>query len=165
VWGHTATRSPATLRSSSLDVLLPKGDLSVLEAALQDSSKIDDLTGALAEKEIDVLLPRFQLRSRYDLVVPLKKLGMQAAFERGKADFSGMDGERDLFIDDVIHQATINVNERSTEATAGTAVAAAQSAAPPGLTQFHADRPFLFLIRDKKRNAILFFGRVSDPSA
>jgi serine protease inhibitor len=147
-----------------MDVLLPRGDIKVLEASLGDRQKLDDLLAPLAQTEIDVLLPRFELKSRYDLVAPLKKLGMTTAFERGKADFSGMDGEHDLFIDFVVHQSYVKVDEHSTEAAAATAVASGYGAAPPSVTAFHADHPFLFLIRDTKRGALLFMGRLANPS-
>ena len=77
-----------------------------------------------------------------------------------------MDGKKDLLISDVIHKAFVDVNEEGTEAAAATAVIMAGSApgvpAPPKV--FKADHPFLFLIRHEKTGAILFMGRVTDPT-
>ena len=49
----------------------------------------------------------------------LQAMGMTDAFSR-QADFSGMTGQRDLFISAVVHQAYVDVNEEGTEATAAT---------------------------------------------
>jgi serpin B len=87
---------------------------------------------------------------------------MPSAFN-STADFSGMDGTRDLYISAVIHKAFINVAEKGTEAAAATAVVMVGSAAPTGL-EFDATRPFLYFLRDQPTGAILFMGRVLDPS-
>jgi serpin B len=89
----------------------------------------------------------------------LKEMGMPAAFQ--DADFSGMDGTRDLFIDDVYHKAFISVDEAGTEAGAATAVVMAR-ALPETL---RIDHPFIYLIRDTETNSVLFLGEVLDPSA
>jgi serpin B len=89
-------------------------------------------------------------------------MGMVDAF--GAADFSGMTGQRDLFISAVVHKAFVDVNEEGTEAAAATAVLMARSIPPP-TPVFRADHPFLFLIRENSTGSILFLGRVVDPSA
>jgi len=89
-------------------------------------------------------------------------MGMPTAFTDA-ADFSGMTGNRELFIDKVIHQAFIEVNEEGTEAAAATGVSMRLSAAMPGEV-FRADHPFIFLIRDMDTGVILFMGRMTDPS-
>jgi serpin B len=89
-------------------------------------------------------------------------MGMPTAFT-GDADFSGMTGTRELYIDLVIHQAFIEVNEQGTEAAAATGVSMRLTAAPAGEV-FRADRPFVFLIRDVETGLVMFMGRVSDPS-
>ena len=81
----------------------------------------------------------------------------------GRADFSGMDGRRDLFISEVIHKAFVEVNEEGTEAAAATAIIGIGSA-PEQIPVFRADHPFLFFIRDNNAGSILFMGRVTDPS-
>lgn len=78
------------------------------------------------------------------------------------ADFSGMDGTRNLYITNVIHQAFTEVNEKGTEAAAATAVVVGLKSIRI-TREFRADHPFLFLVRDKKTGSILFMGRVSDP--
>ena len=88
---------------------------------------------------------------------------MTSAFTYGPADFSGMDGTRNLYISNVIHKAFISVAEKGTEAAAATAVVIKRSSAPMGLN-VSADRPFLYFLRDEPTGAILFLGRVLDPT-
>ena len=76
------------------------------------------------------------------------------------ADFSGMDGKKDLFISAVLHKAFVDVNEEGTEAAAATAVLADGGRV---LERFRADHPFLFLIRDNRTGSILFMGRLTNP--
>ena len=97
-------------------------------------------------------------------------MGMPQAFDPNTADFSGMTGNRDLFISAVIHKAYIDVDEKGTEAAAATAVvmrgatgdAAEISAAAASC--FPRRPPFVFLIRDNRSGGILFMGRVTDPT-
>ena len=82
-----------------------------------------------------------------------------------QADFTGMTDQAPLHISAVLHKAFIAVDQHGTEAAAATAVAVSLSAAaadPPSV--FKADRPFVFAIRDVKTGAILFLGRVTDPT-
>ncbi|MDB4981766.1 MAG: peptidase [Myxococcales bacterium] len=107
-------------------------------------------------------LPRFKLQASLDLKETLTAMGMPSAFS-GAADFSGMDGARELFVSDVVHQAFISVGEQGTEAAAATAVPVSTKAAT--FAPMIVDRPFLFLIRDRETGAILFLGHVLDPTA
>jgi len=89
---------------------------------------------------------------------------MPLAFTPHRADFSGMDGQHDLYISAVVHKAYVEVNEEGTEAAAATGVAAVGATAmPANPPEFRADHPFVFLIRDKKTGCIFFMGRVTDP--
>jgi len=92
-------------------------------------------------------------------------MGMTDAFSP-RADFSGMDGQRDLFISAVVHKAFVDVNEEGTEAAAATGVVMRSMAVmrPRPTPVFRADHPFIFLIRDTRSGSILFLGRMVDPS-
>lgn len=122
----------------------------------------------MKQQKVEIFLPRFKLESSFDLIGALAKMGMPDAFAGAKADFSGMDGARDLFISGVFHKAWGEVNEEGTEATAATAVvvglAAMPSHPPPPPPVFRADHPFLFFIRDTRSGSLLFLGRLADPS-
>jgi serpin B len=151
---------PYTGDELSMVVLLPKGDLSALEASLS-SERLEILRGDASEQELPVYLPKFKFETKYMLGDMLAAMGMPTAFT-GLADFSGMSGARDLFISEVIHQAYVDINEEGTEAAAATAVVMKTTAIMDPLV-FRADHPFLFLIM--KGDTILFMGRVMDPTA
>ena len=147
----------------SMVVLLPKAKdgLGALEAALS-ADKVSEWVSKLSRREVRVALPRFKTTAEFSLGDTLVAMGMTDAFG-GDADFSGMTGAKDLFISAVVHKAFVDVNEEGTEAAAATAVVvrALNGGGPP---EFRADHPFLFLIRDTKTGAILFLGRIADPT-
>ena len=87
------------------------------------------------------------------------------AFDAARADFSGMTKEDRLFIGNVLHKAFVAVDEAGTEAAAATVVTMRKGGRPGKPVEFHADRPFLFLIRHAKTGCVLFLGRVVDPGA
>jgi serpin B len=135
--------------------------------ALENSLSGDKLDGWLAQaqnQKVIVFLPRFKMTQEFALGGTLASMGMTDAFS-SRADFSGMDGARDLFISAVVHKAFVEVNEEGTEAAAATGVAMAASAfRPQPIPVFRADHPFIFLIRDTHSGSILFLGRMTDPS-
>jgi serpin B len=112
--------------------------------------------------EVNVTLPRFKVETgRMSLRTALSGLGMPIAFT-ARADFSGMSGEK-LFLSEVVHKAFVEVNEEGSEAAAATAVIAKRVELPPPPIEFRADRPFVFLIRDRRSGAVLFLGRLVNP--
>lgn len=148
--------------SLAFDVILPKAGtpLSTLEDALH-SDGLSTWLGHLQHKQVEVAVPKFRAESAFSLKKALSAMGMPTAFTDG-ADFSGINGQRDLAISQVAHKAFIDVSEEGTEAAAATGIAVSLTAyAQP--VAFHADHPFLFLIRDTKSGAILFAGRLEDP--
>jgi serpin B len=92
---------------------------------------------------------------------------MSTAFDDNAADFTGMHSGKDpLFIAAVRHKAFVDVNEEGTEAAAASSVElATKNAPPPEVTEFRADRPFLFAIRDETTDSVLFLGRYCGPKA
>ena len=90
-------------------------------------------------------------------------MGMPTAFIPGAADFSGMTGNKDLFISKVVHKAFVEVNEEGTEAAAATGVGMLMTVAVPEVKIFNANHPFIFIIQDDN-GEILFMGRVSNPA-
>ena len=136
-------------------VLLPKkaDGLEALEKGL-DTKTIAGWVDKLKKREVRLYLPKFKMTCRYELKPVLRSMGMTDAFVFGKADFSGMDGTRLLYIGAVIHQAFVDVNETGTEAAAATAVVMRMGAARRPTPVFKADHPFVFLIRDTKTGAV-----------
>jgi serpin B len=149
-------------RLSMLVVLPDPGKLGALEAQLAIRGTAD-IDAALTEQSVILTMPRFKFETPIDLKKALSALGMSLAFEDG-ADFSGINSGSDLRIKAVLHKAFIAVAEKGTEAAAATAVVAVDTAAPLGLN-VAVNRPFLFFVRDDATGAVLFMGRVSDPSA
>jgi serpin B len=153
-------------RSLSMVVLLPEkvGKLSQLEEKLT-TANLQTWTERLVSQDVVASLPKFKTTSEFQLSDTLKAMGMVSAFDAATADFSGMTGNRDLFISAVIHKAFVDVNEEGTEAAASTAVNAVGTAGDPQEPPvFRADHPFVFLIRDNRTGAILFLGRIVDPT-
>jgi serpin B len=79
------------------------------------------------------------------------------------ADFSAMNGKRDLFISAALHKSFVNVNEEGTEAAAATGVIMSRASAPVKPKVFRADHPFIFVIRDRRSGGMLFLGRLVNP--
>jgi serine protease inhibitor len=146
-------------------VVLPRSvdGLARLEESLTPA-RIDTWVGKLARRKLAVEIPKLKLSSKVDLSKDLASLGMPTAFS-STADFSGIDGKRDLFISAVVHQAVVNVDEEGTEAAAATGVVMKRLAVKQEpIPSFRADHPFLYLIRDIKTGSVLFLGRVVDPT-
>lgn len=149
----------------SLLVVLPtKTDgLAALESKWTAGQTYQQVTGSLAHEEtVIVSLPRFKMETEFQLTPALCDMGAALAFS-ADADFSGI-GADPLNISEVIHKAFIEVNEEGTEAAGATGVVMGKGAAITNEPKcFLADHPFLFVIRDRKSNAVLFCGRVLEP--
>jgi serpin B len=129
-----------------------------------NAQEFNKIIEGLDSTKLPVSLPRFTFgSSSVSLRKPLQNMGMHLAF--GNADFSGIDGTHNLYIDDVFHKAFIEVNEQGTEAAAATAVIIARlTGINHASPSFLANRPFIYLIRDRITGAVLFMGRVMDPT-
>lgn len=147
----------------SMVILLPKeiNGLQELETKLS-ADTLEEWLSILRKTKVQVFLPKFMMTSTFLLKSILSDMGMHDAF--GTADFSGIDGTKSLFINEVIHKAFVEVNEEGTEAAAATAVVIDESVPEPPAV-FRADHPFVFFIRDKQSNNFLFIGRIADPSS
>lgn len=110
---------------------------------------------------VKVYLPRFKLESALSLKTSLQNMGMVKAFDAGKADFSGINGNNDLYVADVIHRAVVDVNEEGSEAAGATAVIIGLRTFPRPTPEFRCDHPFLFIIRDNVSKVNLFVGKFS----
>ena len=148
----------------SMLILLPTENLDSIEPLLT-VEKLEEWKGQMRKDKLEsIYLPKFEFDTKYFMADTLSALGMPTAFSAGNADFSGMDGSRDLFINAVIHQAYIKVDEEGTEAAAATAVSVVIGSAGPSRKIFRADHPFMFIIQEKETGNILFMGRVTDPT-
>lgn len=162
--GCTAVSLPYSDMMSRMVILLPDGDLEEFEQSLDRESLEGILSESISER-VALTMPSFEFSSTFDLGEALRDLGMTDAFDASLADFSGMTGNRDLFISTVVHKAFVKVDETGTEAAAATAVVMALGCAPSDPpVEVVLDRPFLFLVMDDLSGSILFMGRVADPS-
>lgn len=129
------------------------------------AEKLDEYKAQMEETKLDsISVPKFEFDTKYFMKEVLSAMGMHSAFS-SDADFSGIDGTKNLFISQVIHQAYVKVDEEGTEAAAATAVGMVESAMPRNLNIFNADHPFVFIIQEKETGAILFLGKVVNPTA
>ncbi|HXP49269.1 MAG TPA: serpin family protein, partial [Bacteroidia bacterium] len=118
----------------------------------------------LKKVAVDVSLPKFKTTLSFDISAVLSKMGMPLAFSPIAADFSGMTGNKDLFIGKVLHKAFIEVDERGTEAAAATAVMMELSSMRfRNPVIFNADHSFMFVISDNTSGSILFMGQIVNP--
>lgn len=148
-----------------MDLIAPRGEkgLKTLEPALSPKS-LTELQRGLSEtsvQKVDLTMPRFKASTRLDLTSTLTALGMGSAFG-GSADFTGIVADGPTRISEIVHQTVVEVNETGTEAAAATGAVGVRFA--PRVTRITIDRPFLYLVRDTATGAVLFLGRISNPS-
>ena len=162
--GYQAIELPYDGRELSMVILLPRaGQFADFEGSL-DAQRVDAIVKNLKPMRVILSMPKFEFESGFSLSETLAAMGMPVAFSGG-ADFSGMTGNRDLFISDVIHKAIVSVDEAGTEAAAATAVVMTTGMIPGEPVEVTIDRPFVFLIHDIETGTILFVGRIVNPSA
>ena len=162
--GYQAVELPYDGGEMSMVIVVPEeGEFEAFEDSL-DPGQVEAIIEHLGRRQVALTMPKFEFDARFSLKEALAALGMPQAFSE-VADFSGMTGEKDLLISDVFHKAFVSVDEAGTEAAAATAVVMKLTSAAPDPVEVNVDHPFLFLIRDVETGAILFVGRVVDPSA
>jgi serine protease inhibitor len=131
--------------------------------SLLNSDNMTNWLSKMSEQKKKVFLPKFEFKFEDSLVDELKTLGMTDAFNDAKANLSGISDAAKLVISEVMHKTYIKVDERGTEAAAVTGITVGLTSIGPD-TSFRADHPFVFAIREKDTNAILFIGKVMNPA-
>jgi serpin B len=148
----------------SMVVLLPRqrDGLADLEKTLS-AARLAEWLPRLQKRQVAVALPKFKMTGEFQLNQVLAGSGMPSAFDKDRADFTGMNGTGPrLFITVVVHKTFVDVNEEGTEAAAATGVGISLTSVPL-LQTFRADHPFVLVIRDTRTGSILFLGRVVNP--
>ncbi len=163
--GYQAIVLPYTGGTAEMVVILPKqGRFEAVEAGLS-TDFLKRVRATARRGNATVTMPRFDFESGIDLPRIFQGMGMPAAFRPDVADFSGIAGNKELYISAAIHRATITADEKGTEATAATVIVGQVSSGlatqPVHLT---IDRPFIFAIVDRETGTILFLGRVMNPA-
>jgi serine protease inhibitor len=149
-------------RQFSMTLVVPQGSNTLASVAGRlNSSQLASWLGAADTTNLELHLPKFRLEYEKELSESLSQLGMDVAFG-SQANFSQMlaGGPGNLAISEVKHKTFLEVNEEGTEAAAATSVGIVVTSLPPSV---RIDRPFVFLIREKSSNAILFIGQLTNP--
>ena len=145
----------------SMTVVLPSGDRTTGQVlAGLTSSEIAGWGDQFQTEDVILMMPRFKVGYKESLKSTLAAMGMPEAFQGGRADFSRLVEGGGPWIDNVIHQAVIDVNEEGTEAAAVTVVIIVESAGA-GPKRVRLDRPFLLFIRERHTGSVLFMGRIA----
>ncbi len=148
----------------SMTIVVPDGGAFDAVAARFDANFIAELGDIRSDFAVDLHLPKFDFKSEADLVPLFQAMGVTDAFDRSRADLTGIQSDGDLYVSGAYHQATIEVDEVGTTATAATALIVSATSAPEPV-ELSIDRPFIFLITQDDIGAPLFAGQVTDPTA
>jgi serpin B len=164
--GYRAVTLPFTGSALSMTIVVPD-DMASFVAGLT-SDGLAAIGNQAKPYLVNLALPRFSAETRTDLAAQLAALGMPTLFD-SSADLSGITTDEHLYIAKVIHQANIDVVEQGTTAAAVTVAVGRATAVGPAegiqSVTFKVDRPFVYLIRDQTTGAVLFMGRITDPSS
>ena len=130
--------------------------------SLMNAEKVNEWVQKMTEQKKKVFLPKFEFKFDNSLKDELFALGMTDVFNDSKANLSGISDAAKLIISEVMHKTYIKVDERGTEAAAVTGITVGVTSIGPDIS-FRVDHPFIFAIREKDTQAILFVGKVMDP--
>ncbi len=164
-YGYIAVEIPYKDTNISMTIIVPNNYSSIL---YRYRELIIDALGKLAKSnfkgKIRLVMPKFNITLRIDLVEILKDMGIREAFMPGKADLTKMiNGDiGSIWVNKVVHQAAIKVNEWGTMASATTSIVVVETL-PAVDEQIVIDKPFIYILRDKASNTILFIGHVVNP--
>ncbi len=133
--------------------------------SIPNASELLEVKSKMSLEKVEIYLPKFKFNTAYKMSKDLKEMGMLQAFSNN-ADFSKMDERRETKIDEIYHQAFVEVNEEGTEAAAATAIVMVQTTAvmPEEKIIVNANHPFFFYIQDNVSGEILFLGKIVDPT-
>ncbi len=131
-----------------------------------DGRRFRSLLAEASQESVHVVLPRFEAEFTVQMQEVLAAMGMEDAFDPGRADFSGMgeSGTEGICISRVIHKTYISVDEQGTKAGAATAVEMKRTMAPVPMRDVCLDRPFVYAIVENSTNIPVFIGILNDPA-
>ena len=151
----------------SMIAILPPEDMNINQLiAYLDHIKLKNAVSSMQQQMVWLKLPRFKIECDFSLNQPLMNLGMKQIFDRKAAKFANI-ADTVLYVSNIKQKTFVEVNEEGTEAAAVTAITimafGRARRTPIEPMRFFADRPFLFLIREKSTGVILFIGRIDEP--
>ncbi|HTR79218.1 MAG TPA: serpin family protein, partial [Gemmatimonadaceae bacterium] len=168
--GVSLVELPYEGRRVSMLVVLPDARDGLADVERRIGRDYERWGRAMASAQVDLWLPRWRTESKFGLSAILEAMGMKLAF-CDDANFTGITEEAPIHISDVIQKAYIAADENGTEAAAATAVvmqvdsALRENPEPPKIVVFHADHPFLYILRNPETGAVLFIGRDTQPAS
>jgi serpin B len=149
----------AGLRTSMIIVMPKPGYFTNVENEFTMDT-FNNIFSNFSSAVLTLSMPKFSFKTgSCNLSAILSSLGMHDAFISGTADFSGIDGTKDLFMESVYHKGFISVNEQGVEAASATAVVISSGIEPNKIMSI--DHPFILFIRDNRTKTVLFVGRVT----
>ena len=162
--GYRVVSLPLELLGSlSVDFVVPE-NMASFQSQLT-AARYSSMLTSMKTYDVSLWLPKYSVESRFDVASVLAAMGMPALFDPNSADLSGITTDEKLFIQTVIHQANLDVDEEGVTAAAVTvALGLGGAGQPPPHVDFKVDKPFLYFIRDRRSGTILFMGRVTDPT-
>ncbi len=142
-----------------MTIFLPKYNIELNSVISQlNRTNLQSWLSSFTSSKVILLMPKFELEYKLQMNDVLKSMGMEIAFS-GNADFTNMFKPGGLFISEVMHKSYLKVDEVGTEAAAVTSVGVGRSIGNPGF-YMKVNKPFLFVIRERNSNSILFMGKV-----
>jgi serpin B len=165
--GVSAVEMPYVGSNYVADVIMPTSEsIGDFVASLTPVTLSGIEKNLVTTSYVDLSFPKFDISSGESLIPILQNLGMTDAFTQGKADFSGIDGGKDLYVGFLQQNAVIHVDEVGTTAAAATVVGGMGGGGPlPPITYILINHPFLFVIRDTTTGTIVFTAVVVNPTA
>jgi serpin B len=157
----TVVELPFEKTDVAMYVVMPKSLRDYVEGLTYEKLRRD--ISNLTDEVAAVVMPLFQAQFRNSVKSVLSDMGIRLAFEPGRADFS-LITDRGLYIDDVFHGAYIRADENGVVAAVATGVVMLPVCLKQGGVEVVVDRPFLFVLADKKTGTIYFIGHIVDPS-
>jgi len=146
-------------------VVVPTGSLQEFNTSFT-AGKWNTITSAFDDQdefgELTVYMPKFKFSYEKQLNDQLKSMGMLDAFDPSLADLSGI-SDADIFVSFVKQNTFVEVDEKGTEAAAVTTIGIDVTSYPPQPREFRIDKPFVFAIRERTTNTLLFIGQVLNP--
>ncbi len=163
--GFQAIELPYGRTNFTMIVVVPDKTLADLYPAFTPQiweQLTSDLDAVSDYKKIEVLMPKFKFKYEKLLNDHLQDMGMIDAFDHSLADLSKI-ADADLFVSFVKQNTFVEVDERGTEAAAVTTVGVNTTSVGPDPSRFVIDQSFIFGIRERTTNTLLFVGQVINP--